>query len=207
MRYTIAATAFALLALLCAGLSAQQAPTVTMSWQMPSTSYTFRDAHLVAYPVAASDFVVPLRVAYLGDLDAYIWQFRAKIPEAYQKGDWVLAGYEHGWVVAQRFQVEAGATARLSPVEWRRPQARPHLAGQPVTVDYEKPAVDESVVQRWEVLQDGRAIPMDPAGHGEGDALNQVRVTGLRLVLVGGPKEHAVDGPTIEVAPDVGDRL
>lgn len=205
MRYLLAMTVF-VLSMLCAGLAAQQAPPVKMSWQMDSASFQFRDATLIAYPVAASDFVVPLRVAYLSDLDVYVWQFKAPIPAAYQQGDWILAGYAHGWVVAQRFQVKDGATAKLTPVSWTPPVVRPIRPGQPVTVDYEVPKVDPSVVKRWEVQQDGQTIPMDASGQGVGGTLDRARSTGLRLVLVGEPKEHTLAGPELEIAPEEGDR-
>lgn len=197
------------LSLLLGGLVAAlvvsgQTPPVKMAWQMGSGTFQFREAHLIAYPVAASDFVVPLRCAYLGDLDTYIWQFKADVPAKYATGDWILAGYAHGYVVAQRFQIKAGATLSLAPVAWNPPTPASHTAGQALTVNYQAPALGDAV-DHWEVLQDGTPLAVDAHGQGVGGTLDRVRTTGLRAVLVGGPLTHYLVGPSLEIAPDLGD--
>lgn len=200
----------AVLALLVIGtvprVTATTPPPVKMAWSMDESGFALRDATLTAYPVGASDFEVPVRCAYLGDFGVYVWQFRAVVPAHYQTVDWILAGYAHGLVVAQKFTIQNGATLALAPIPWAAPAVAPRMPAQDVTVNYDPPPLDPAVVLRWEVLQDGKPLPLDASGNGVGGTLDRVRTTGLRAVLAGTPKAHYLTGPALEITPDLGDR-
>jgi hypothetical protein len=198
MRHATHCALFALLVLLSFGLAAQQAPVVKMVWEMPSDTFQFRDAHLIAYPVAASDFEVPLRVAYLADLDTYVWQFRAEIPAQYSTGDWVLYGQGGGMAVALTFRVKDGAVGVLTPVPFPRPTIS--YGATLASVGFNPPAVQLQGIT-WEVLVDGKAIEnhsMDTTPP------TKARTYMLRGTLPGGPKVHYLLSESAEVLPDAG---
>lgn len=176
---------------------------VRMAFTMGPSAAGFREAQLVAYPIRGSDFELPLRVAYLGDLDTWVWQLRAEIPEPYLSGDWLLCGYAAHLVALQKFRPTDGATVPLQVVPWGPPSVRRTVGG--VSVTWDKPAVPEDLVARWEVLQDGRPLPMDAQGNAVGGTLDRARATGLRAVLVGSPAVHLLDGPAVELVPGLGD--
>lgn len=180
-----------------------QAPApsvVKMAWQMPSSSFAFRSATLTAYPVGASDFEVPLRVSYLGDLDSYIWQFKAVVPAKYQTGDWIVYGQGAGQAVAFTFKIQNGSVGTLTPVPFPKPTSQD--GNTLSSVGFNPPAVALQGIT-WEILVDGTPIAnhsLDPAPP------TKLRTYMLRGTLPGAPKGHYLLSDSAEVLPDPGSK-
>lgn len=180
-----------------------QTPPVKMAWSMDPAHFAFRTAHVWAYPVAASDYEVPVTCTYLGDLDVYLWQFKAAVPDRYLKGDWILYGQGAGQVVAQRFTVQPGATLALSPVPFPKPKL---TDGQSLaTLTIVPPAVDPTVIVRFEMLRDGQVILSQPGSVPAASPATPHTYL-LRGILVGSPKAHEIRSDSAEVTFEEGDK-
>ncbi|MEW5763686.1 MAG: hypothetical protein AB1824_01805 [Acidobacteriota bacterium] len=171
-------------------------PPVKMAWTMDPAFFPLRAATLTAYPVAASDFEVPVRCAYLGDLDTYVWQFKAHVPEALKTGDWILYGQGPGGLtVCQHIWLAPGTTGALAPVTWE--QGEVWNVGDGATTTFPKPAIEESLVARWEILVDGK--PVAPDAGGLMPPMAGARTVQLRAVLAGSPLHHELLGPMLRL--------
>ena len=175
------------------------APTIRMAWQMAPNTFAFRTATLTAYPVGASDFEVPVKCAYLGDLDTYVWQFKATVPEKYQSGDWILYGQNSGEAVAFTFTLKDGAVGTLTPAPIPAPKITDTPGAAYATASFTPPAVALQGVT-WEVLTNGQ-----PGGGQLDDRpVTETRTYQLRGTLPGAPKAHYLTTSAVEITPEPG---
>lgn len=175
-------------------------PNVKMAWTMAPEYYALRGQKLTAYPVGASDLEMRVWCTYLGNLDVYIWQFNAPIPEKYRAGDWILYGQGAGYVVAQKFKLQNGATLAFVPAFFEAPLRI--FTAEGTQVQYRPPEFPADVVVRWEVLKDGVPIPTGPDGKPAKESeLEGTSATQIRGVLAGGPKAHYILGPMLTLIP------
>ena len=176
------------------------APTVKLAWQMAPATFAFRTATLTAYPVAASDFEVPVRCAYLGDLDTYVWQFKAEVPAKYQTGDWILYGQTAGEAVAFTFTLKDGAVGTLTPAPIPAPTITDTPGAAYATASFTPPGVALQSAITWEVLTNGQP----GGGPLDNRPVTETRTYQLRGTLPGAPKQHYITTSAVEITPEPG---
>jgi hypothetical protein len=161
--------------------------TIKMAWAMDGSQYAHRGATLTAYKIGAADFEVPVRCSYNADLDAYVWAFKASIPSGYETGDWLLMGQDDGSVVAMTFTIQNAALGLLTWLSFPAPTVQTAWA-EGHSVNFTEPAIDPSLIVRWELLRSGSVISTDTLIADGPPTVTTIYK--LRAVLAGSAKAH-----------------